>query len=382
MLTDPAQVQQDFIKFFQDLLGAKASEMPCLDSTIAKDGYYINKEDQQGDLIMCCRADQMSIQLMLKAFEHFSTVSGLKANMEKSSLYITGVEQQLKDQILYEMHFSLGMIPFKYLGVPLSSKKITVQQCMPLVERMWQSAVNQECLVRDSNVLITSRFDTKKGNPTDNRKFFDARKWYGHSDLYTDMQQFTQAYKFIIKKAYLHLIPQYPKVAWKSLNMRPCHVPKYQFILWLTLQKRLTTADRLAKWGIQVLRNCVLCVSDAEETHSHLFFECEYSRQLWSSFLRRIGENSQVGSWEEEVERITTKKCSSKAHAEVLGWLLAASVYHIWNERNARRFQEQQQDQRLRSREIVIQLHSKGQHRSRWKRILKNANSYPNLVQL
>ncbi|XP_070023042.1 uncharacterized protein LOC142176274 [Nicotiana tabacum] len=37
MLTDPAQVQQKFIKFFQKLLGIMASEMPCLNSTIAKD---------------------------------------------------------------------------------------------------------------------------------------------------------------------------------------------------------------------------------------------------------------------------------------------------------------------------------------------------------
>lgn len=60
---------------------------------------------------------------MLKAFEHFSAVSGLKENLEKSSLYITGVEQKIKDQILAEMHFSLGEIPFKYLGVPLHPKR-------------------------------------------------------------------------------------------------------------------------------------------------------------------------------------------------------------------------------------------------------------------
>ncbi|XP_019248358.1 PREDICTED: uncharacterized protein LOC109227614 [Nicotiana attenuata] len=48
MLTDPGQIQQEFIKFFQDLLGTKASELPCLNSNIAKDGYCLNREDQQG----------------------------------------------------------------------------------------------------------------------------------------------------------------------------------------------------------------------------------------------------------------------------------------------------------------------------------------------
>lgn len=81
-----------------------------------------------------------------------------------------------------------------------------------------------------------------------------------------------------------------------------------------------------------------------------------------------------MGSWEEEVERLTTKRCNSKAHAEVLGWLLATTVYYIWSERNARRFQEQQRDRILRLREIVIQLHWKGQHRSSWKKLLDSLN--------
>ncbi|XP_019235475.1 PREDICTED: uncharacterized protein LOC109215818 [Nicotiana attenuata] len=180
------------------------------------------------------------------------------------------------------------------------------------------------------------------------RKIFDSRKWYGGNDLCEDLQQLTNAGKFMIKK--------------------------------LALQRRLSTADRMAKWGIQVPMNCVLCNADTEETHTHLFFECDYSRKMWSSFLRWIGDNRQVGTWEEEIERLTTKQCNSRAHAEVLGWLLAATVYHVWNERNARRFQEQQQECASRLREITIQLHRKGQFRSNWNRLLDSLNSYPSLV--
>ncbi|XP_019227287.1 PREDICTED: uncharacterized protein LOC109208612 [Nicotiana attenuata] len=327
--------------------------------------------------IACCTtlADKISIQLMMKAFEHFSAVSGLKAYMEKSSLYITGVDQQLQNQIYDEMHFAVGEIPFKYLGVPLSSKKITVQQCMPLVERMiarircWttkflsysgrvqliksvlfeiQTYWSQNFLIPKKNKAtiskllwaITAKKDTLwvqwihsfyiKGKSISTmetpkqacwlvRKIFDARKWYGNNDLCTELQQLTHTGKFVIKKAYKYLLPQYPRVIWKNLNMIPCSVPKYQFILWLELQKRLSTADKMAKWGIQVPRNCVLCRADAEETHTHLFFDCDYSKQMWSSFLCWTGESSQVGTWEEEIERLTTKQCNSKTHAEVLG---------------------------------------------------------------
>nr|XP_009786560.1 PREDICTED: uncharacterized protein LOC104234656 [Nicotiana sylvestris] len=88
------------------------------------------------DLIMCCRADRVSIQLLLKAFHHFSGVSRLHANMEKSSFYVAGVTDEFKNLILSEMQFTLGEFPFKYLGVTLSTKKLSIAQCMPLVERI------------------------------------------------------------------------------------------------------------------------------------------------------------------------------------------------------------------------------------------------------
>ncbi|XP_019242685.1 PREDICTED: uncharacterized protein LOC109222832 [Nicotiana attenuata] len=43
------------------------------------------------DLLMCCRADKVFINLTMKQFEHFSAASGLQANMEKSSLYVAGL---------------------------------------------------------------------------------------------------------------------------------------------------------------------------------------------------------------------------------------------------------------------------------------------------
>lgn len=78
------------------------------------------------DLIICSRADEVSIKLLLKSFNHFSEVSGLKANLEKSALYIAGVTKDFKEMILEEMQFTLGELPFLYLGVPLFSKKLSV----------------------------------------------------------------------------------------------------------------------------------------------------------------------------------------------------------------------------------------------------------------
>lgn len=64
-------------------------------------------------------------------FEHFSTASGLQANLDKSFFYVVETSS-FKEQILHDIKYTLGEIPFKYLGVSLSSK-LTIQQCLPQV---------------------------------------------------------------------------------------------------------------------------------------------------------------------------------------------------------------------------------------------------------
>lgn len=86
------------------------------------------------DISMRCWTDD-SIKLLFNTFKHFSEVSGLHANMEKSSLYIAGVPPKFKERIIVELNLSLGKLPFKYLGVPLSNRKLSIQQHLPIVEK-------------------------------------------------------------------------------------------------------------------------------------------------------------------------------------------------------------------------------------------------------
>lgn len=88
------------------------------------------------DLLMFYRADMGSIQLLMEAFYQFTQVSGLEPNMDKSQLHITGVSHEEKLNLIQAIGFTMGDIPFKYLGVPLSSKTLTFMQCMPIVEHM------------------------------------------------------------------------------------------------------------------------------------------------------------------------------------------------------------------------------------------------------
>lgn len=88
------------------------------------------------DLLMFCRGDESSVSLLFQAFSKFSMASGLEANMDKTEVYFGGVKEEEKGQILDRLPMKLGVIPFKYLGVPLSSKKLTYAQCKPLLEKI------------------------------------------------------------------------------------------------------------------------------------------------------------------------------------------------------------------------------------------------------
>ncbi|KAL2929883.1 LINE-1 retrotransposable element ORF2 protein, partial [Bienertia sinuspersici] len=88
------------------------------------------------DLIMCCRGDKYSIEKILQGFNAFSKVSGLKANNSKTEVYACGVEEEVLQQIIGESGYKRGSLPFKYLGVPICSRRIGVSQCEKLVETM------------------------------------------------------------------------------------------------------------------------------------------------------------------------------------------------------------------------------------------------------
>jgi len=106
--------------------------------------------------------------------------------------------------------------------------------------------------------------------------------------------------RFSIRKMYVNLMPVHSKVAWKHLALHTKIHPRYKFILWLAIQKRLATVERLQKFGITVLPDCVFCCQHLE-TFSHLFFECSVTKKIWNCMLQWFGHRRQIQDWETEV---------------------------------------------------------------------------------
>lgn len=88
------------------------------------------------DLIIFCRADRCSLQFVKDILEYYEGLSGLKANIGKSSMFVAGVGQVDAMELSHFMDFSLGTLFVRYLGLPLLSSRLCASDCGPLIQKI------------------------------------------------------------------------------------------------------------------------------------------------------------------------------------------------------------------------------------------------------
>ncbi|XP_022848848.1 uncharacterized protein LOC111371175 [Olea europaea var. sylvestris] len=89
--------------------------------------------------------------------------------------------------------------------------------------------------------------------------------------------------KFRTKFAYDFFRPKGSFKTWGAEIWKPCITPKHSFLLWLGVQSKLLTKDKLHFLDIDM--NCVFC-AHSEETCEHLFFKCSFTSSLWGNVRR------------------------------------------------------------------------------------------------
>ncbi|GJT93496.1 RNA-directed DNA polymerase, eukaryota, reverse transcriptase zinc-binding domain protein [Tanacetum coccineum] len=87
-------------------------------------------------LLMKKNIDCKSIGVIKKTLEEFSKYSGLKPNMQKSTMFFGGLSVPKQENLFQIIPFSIGRLPIRYLGVPLVTKQISVKDCKPLIEKV------------------------------------------------------------------------------------------------------------------------------------------------------------------------------------------------------------------------------------------------------
>ncbi|XP_045822135.1 uncharacterized protein LOC123915019 [Trifolium pratense] len=72
----------------------------------------------------------------MDTFDKFSKSTGLKVNPAKCCIFFGGVDQSTKNDIKRITRFDEGTLPFRYLGIPMTSKKLAIQNYMGLIDRI------------------------------------------------------------------------------------------------------------------------------------------------------------------------------------------------------------------------------------------------------
>lgn len=85
---------------------------------------------------MVCARDVKFVKVIKLALEEFSNVSGLHPNLSKSTVFFGSVKEEVQHGILQVIGFVKGKLPVRYLGVPLSSKKLGLSECKCLINKV------------------------------------------------------------------------------------------------------------------------------------------------------------------------------------------------------------------------------------------------------
>nr|GEV32451.1 hypothetical protein [Tanacetum cinerariifolium] len=81
-----------------------------------------------------CINDLISASVLRRGLDEFCLSSGLLPSLAKSEAFYGNVSNSVKYDISLVMPFKEGVLPVKYLGVPMVSKMITHRDCMVVIE--------------------------------------------------------------------------------------------------------------------------------------------------------------------------------------------------------------------------------------------------------
>lgn len=121
--------------------------MNCLSLTLnkaAQEGKFkYHPKCQRSKLTHLCFADDLLIFMdgtaqsvcnVLEVLKDFELKSGLAVNLQKTTMFTTGLKNHEVDQIKALSNLSSGVLPVCYLGVPLCTKKLSLTHCAPLIQ--------------------------------------------------------------------------------------------------------------------------------------------------------------------------------------------------------------------------------------------------------
>ncbi|XP_019248656.1 PREDICTED: uncharacterized protein LOC109227921 [Nicotiana attenuata] len=347
-----------------------------------------------------------SITHLQQCLNHFYGASGLRANQEKSSIFFRGVTHLASEEIVQKFGYSRGELPVKYLGVLLSTKKMSIAQWQPLIEKMvarissWTakklSYAGRIQLVQSVLFGIQAYWSQLFLIPSKVLKtietYFRSYVWLGENVItrrslvawdkictpksagglnLINLKVWNRA---ATAKNYWDLAHKCDKMwikwihAYYIKGQQISDMPIPQQASWLV--RKVVEARSLAE-AIQIqTRNnksmirqiyykmvgqlprvewkvdtkCVLCQS-CDESRNHMFVECEFARSIWKRLLKRMQRQSfWATSWDQHWKWAIENAKGKSSRAAIFKMVYVEAIHTIWNERNLRIFEKQSRE--------------------------------------
>ena len=131
-------------------------------------------------------------------------------------------------------------------------------------------------------------------------------------------------------------------VEWVNVTWFPHCIPRHAIHLWLVIKHKLKTQDRLRESDVGPdvdlsLLRCPLC-EVVPDSHPHLFFECQFSMQVWLQIRLLAGMDGVPPIMDDVLMAIIPTSKGRSVPSIISRLVLAATSYYIWLERNSRLF--------------------------------------------
>ncbi|GJU53272.1 putative RNA-directed DNA polymerase, eukaryota, reverse transcriptase zinc-binding domain protein [Tanacetum coccineum] len=317
------------------------------------------------DLLMFCHGDKGSVSTIKDAIEEFGEISGLLPNYSKSTIIFGSMSMDEQQEILDCVPFKVEKLPVKYLGVPLSSKRLSVNNCKCLIDASdswgWKNIlkVREEArkfmvmkigngektfVIFDnwSDVGILQNFITSMDiyNARRNENIVNIHLKSDKEDYLVWKTRMGSEKIFSVSQAYYDLNNSDEDVKWTKLVWFSQNIPKHSFVLWLSIQQKLYTQDKIRSWGSYDMMACPLC-NHGMDSHQHLFFQCKFTEDLWNKVKIKMEISNDCRGWEDIVNTFSDMYCGNFINSIIRRLSLATCVYLIWQERNYRLFRNE-----------------------------------------
>nr|GEU40024.1 hypothetical protein [Tanacetum cinerariifolium] len=228
------------------------------------------------DLFLFVHGDVNSSSIIKEALDEFKDASGLNPSMPKSKACFCNVINHIKLAILHVLPFEEDRLLVKYLGVPFVSSRLIFRDCKELIDKMVKYPILNSIPVPVLNHAKSNVLEWRNSDGTSN--------------------------------------PFSVQLVWDSIRMRD-------------------NEDVAA--GLKIV--CPLYETQPD-SYEHLFFDCSFSQQIWSSvkhFAGLLGSGSSLDS----IVSILMPIAKRRSFKSCVGKLtLAAAAYFLWQECNFRLF--------------------------------------------